>query len=68
MIGDGTLTFEGWLLVPLTFLALLFYLLAAWTNPGYLNGDERRQLKKATAWDIEQNKKPEEEAPKPLTH
>ena len=45
--GDDFLSVLGMLLVPLSILAITFYLLSAFTNPGLLIGNEQVQLQKA---------------------
>ena len=47
---DKVLDAFGIVLIPLTLLSIVFYMLAAYTNPGLLIGDETVQLKKAQDW------------------
>jgi hypothetical protein len=37
-------------------LTLIFYLLAAYTNPGYIIGDEKKQLAKAQEHELKHNR------------
>lgn len=38
---DPVLNFYGVMLIPFTFLSIVFYLMAAYTNPGLLIGNEQ---------------------------